>query len=106
MAFFEFNVGHLIEIGMFGIAALAYRKDQAKTRKEQEEGREKLLREQVEMHLENRQRLDTLADFHENQLSINNRRDEQIGELKLQTGLLGEMAKGFARRLEMLEGSR
>lgn len=65
--------------------------------------RDTALKTQVEMHVENRNRLDSLARFQTTQVDLNVKRDEQITQLTTQTSTLAEMAKGFNRRLEMVE---
>jgi hypothetical protein len=72
-----------------------------------------ILVRQTEMHEENKHRFDVLTSFRQEQLELNRRRDEQIdelrqhtGELLVQTREMVQIAKGFHRRLEMLEDRR
>jgi hypothetical protein len=94
--FFEFNIGHVIEIGVFVVGAISLRREQ---RRESTAAQE----EQMKMHAENKQKLETLTQFHQSQVLVNTERDKQISELTSQTATIAEMARGFGRRLEMLE---
>jgi hypothetical protein len=61
---------------------------------------------QVERHANNAASLRMLVDFHAAQTLLNAKRDEQVSELKEQTAVLKEIAKGLARRLQMMEDNR
>lgn len=101
--FFDFNLSHVIELLVFGVAFLTYRSDRKKDARDREEARERMQGETIKMHTENRSKLDSLGKFHETQLEVNGRRDEQVQLLMTADATFAEMAKGFNRRLEMLE---
>jgi hypothetical protein len=103
--FWDVNIGAVIEVGVFLYAALAYRQDRKKDVADRAEAREKLLKEQVTMHQENKTKLDHLGEFHTAQLKLNGKRDEQFALLMKQTGELTQIAKGLDRRLELMENS-
>lgn len=90
--FFSFNLGHVVEMGGFVVAFLTYRADRSKE-----------LKRQDQMHAENRVKLDGFADFTRSQAEINNKRDDQLAMLAMQTATLMQMAAGHERRLEMME---
>jgi len=108
--FWNFNVGHLIDLGIVAMAWLGYRIDKKRSNRERDERiekerkeREGILEKQTSMHVENQQQLRHLADFHEEQMRVNLRRDEQIAQLQQQTVKLTQLAEGQERRLRMLE---
>lgn len=97
------NVSHLVEMGLFIVAFLAYRSDRVRDKTDVSVARDKLVEEQTRMHAENRSRLDTLTQFHAAQQIVNLKRDEQIAQLSQQSATLIEISRGVDRRLEMLE---
>lgn len=101
--FFQIHLGEALVILGLILTWLQYRLDRSKTTAERKEEERKALETQIQMHSENKQRLDALAEFHRAQLLINERWDTQIEQLKLQTTSLTEIAKATNRRLEMLE---
>ena len=94
-SFLQFNVGHLIEIGVLIVAFATYRSD-----------RRHSYDQQVQMHAQNSQRLDEVVEFTKEQCRENDKMDAQIGELRQQTATLTQIAKDTNRRLEMLENRR
>jgi len=90
--FFEFNIGHVIELGVFIVAFATLYLDRKKTEKEQ-----------IEMYTENQQKLRALTEFHSEQKELNGKRDEQIGELKMQTALIQQSVELSERRLRLIE---
>ena len=112
-SFWEFNIGHVIDAGLLILAFGALLISRSTETRERREGmakaakdREEALETQIRMHTENKERLGVLMDFHETQKEVNVSRDQQISELSKQTGMLGEMAKGMERRLQMMENRR
>jgi hypothetical protein len=105
-SFWSLNIGHLVEIGSLILATLALWFDRKKDARERKLEQEKFLVTQTRMHEENRNRLESLAKFQGEQESLNDKRDEQVSELKQQTSSLAEIARGFNRRLEMIENRR
>ena len=97
--FFSITIGNVISAGgtVLGVY-IAYLKLASERKKEQEN--------LTEMHAENRMKLDSLITSRDRQEEINRKRDAQVHELALQTSQIAEMAKGFNRRLEMLEDRR
>lgn len=85
----------VVEASGFGIFILGYLDYRSRNKKEVER--------QVEMHAENKHRLETLADFHEEQKVRNGKLDEQISQLALQSARVIQLAEGQERRLRMLE---
>jgi hypothetical protein len=102
--FWDFNIGHAIELGVFGSAVLAYRLERGRDARDRADAREKIIQEQAIMHAENTRRLQGLAEFHKAQQLLNQKSDSQIAELGKQTAILTQMASGQERRLQMLEG--
>ena len=104
--FWEFNIGHLIDAGLFVTAAAGYilsRKSDIRIARSE---RERVAEEQIKMHTENKERLGVLMTFHENQLEINHKRDEQISLLRENAASLTRIVEGQDRRLQMLENKR
>lgn len=101
--FWYFNVGHMLELGAFVVAWLAYRGDRKKDERDRLAVRVNLASEQAKNHAENSQRLDNLTAFHTAQQVLNGKRDEQISQLCQQTASLIQIASGQERRLQMLE---
>ena len=104
--FWSFNAGNVIATIAVVIAYLAYRLDTKKEALSRRKTLDELIKEQAEMHSDNRNRLEQLAEFHRQQMIVNQKRDEQISELKTQTATLTQIAKGIDRRLELLEERR
>jgi len=102
-SFFNITIGNTLTLAGILLAYLGYRRENKTLTEERKKEWEHLIKEQAEMHTENRMRLDTLLKSQNKQEDVNNKRDKQIHELTVQTSTLGEMAKGFNRRLEMLE---
>jgi len=105
-SFWEFNIGHLIDAGLFVIAAGGYVISRKSDIRQAIERRDEEMKKQIEMHTENRERLDTLANFHESQLELNEKRDEQISLLRENASSLKHIVEGQDRRLQLLENSR
>jgi hypothetical protein len=101
--FWDFNIGHAIELGVFGSAVLAYRLERRKDSRDRNDAREKIIQEQATMHAENTRRLEALAEFHKAQQVLNQKSDSQLAELGKQTAILSQIASGQERRLQMLE---
>ena len=99
----EVTLGNLLSIVAIVLAYLKYRSDQKQKNKLDLESRDKFLGEQVVMHAENQRRLDLLLDFQRSQEDVNKKRDDQIGELRIQTATIAQIANGIDRRLQMLE---
>jgi hypothetical protein len=105
-SFWEFNIGHLIDTGLLFVGFGGYMISRKSDIREAQGKREKEAQETMRMHTENRERLDVLMTFHQNQERINSMRDEQVSSLKEQTSALKHIAEGFDRRLELLESQR
>lgn len=88
-------MGNVIEMGVVGMAVIAYLDDRKKERRRQDE-----------MHGQNRQRLDTIGEFVDEQKRANGQHAESVLLLSRQTAAFEQMAKGFDRRLQMLEDRR
>ncbi len=108
--FWQFNFGHLVDVGLLLVATAGYFVSRKGESRERREGmaraavdREAALRTQTEMHAENKNRLATLARFHEEQLELNDKRDLQLNELTKQSAMMVEIAKGMDRRLQLIE---
>lgn len=102
-SFWTLNIGHVLEIGGFFIAAAAYYRDRKNDQKDRESAREKLIESQVRMHTENKNKLEILSESHDDQKKINFKRDEQVSQLQQQTATLTQIASGLDRRLQMIE---
>ena len=105
-SFFQFNLGHVLEFGAIAIGYASYRLDRAKELKYQKGLRASEMAEQQRMHDQNRADLTHLTTFADEQRKLNAKRDEQVSLLAQQTATFQEMARGFHRRLEMLENRR
>jgi hypothetical protein len=101
--FYEFRLSNIIEIATLIIGGLAFyfqRKGEILKIKQEREVAEK---QQLEMHIENRNKLDFLIEYRTSQEKLNEKRD---ASLNLLTNLLAtqtEMSKGLNRRLELVE---
>lgn len=83
------------EVAAFGLFVLGYLDFRKRTKKE--------AWSRADMHSQNKHRLETLADFHEEQKVRNGKLDEQINQLSLHSARLIQLAEGQERRLRMLE---
>ena len=102
-SFYTVTLGNLIGAAGIMVTVVIALQKIGKDRKEEYRA---LIKEQTEMHTENRMRLDALLKFQNAQEEINRKRDHAINELKNQTSMLAEITKGFDRRLQMLEDRR
>jgi|SRR5215831_1796918 len=91
-SFYDFKAVDIAAFGTFVVMYLAYRVD---TKRRHDE--------QVKMHTENKSKLDSLVTSRDKQLETNDAMKDTVSQLKEQTATLAEMAKGFNRRLEMIE---
>lgn len=62
--------------------------------------------DQASRHQENISRLESLRQFQSAQGRFNELRDEELGQLKIQTSRITAILEGQNRRLEMLENRR
>ena len=62
-----------------------------------------LVEEQASMHTENRLRMEALLQFQKNQEDINRNTRHTLNEIRNQGVMMVEIAKGFDRRLQMME---
>jgi hypothetical protein len=104
--FYAVHLGDWLTIGIVALAALTYKLERSKSNREQTDIHDS----QVRMHTENRERLDHLLEFKNNQTAVNNKRDDQISELreqtaelKVQTARITEIAVASNRRMELVE---
>jgi hypothetical protein len=97
--FLSIHLGDWLVLGGLGVAIATYVQGSHKASHERDEA----LKQQTQMHTENKERLGVLMDFHDQQKNLNVTRDAQVTELKQQTATLMQMAAGQERRLVMLE---
>jgi hypothetical protein len=101
--FFWFRLSDIITFLAMIVGALKYKSDRSKDLLDRQVAREAAIKQGAERHAENKSKLDVLMDFQRDQIMLNRQRDTQIGELKIQTAKLTEIALGVDRRLIMLE---
>lgn len=98
-SFFTVDIGNVATLAGVGLGLWRFGAYSAKARRE-------ILTKQVQMHEENKNRFERLSQFEEDQRELNRKRDTQVSELTAQTREMVQIAKGFDRRLEMLEERR
>jgi vacuolar-type H+-ATPase subunit E/Vma4 len=78
----------IITVVSVTIAFRRYTKDRAKDATEQQKLREETIEKDATRHAENKTKIDSLINFHRDQVILNHQRDQQVSELKEQTSLL------------------
>ena len=94
-SFFHINIGHVFELLSFIIAALVYRSGRIKTHNDQ-----------LSLHIENQQKLNAVLEFNKLQVEINQKRDQQLAQISIQTATLLQIAQGLDRRITILEDAK
>jgi hypothetical protein len=109
-SFFQWHIGNIIELGTVIIMSGAYFLSRKTENRERREGmaraskeREEALVTQTRMHTQNSASLQILMKFQEQQLLINGKRDDQIGQLTALAAASAEMIRGLDRRLQLME---
>lgn len=108
--FLSIHLGDILTVIVIVIMYLTFRIDRKKKWDAEQADRDR----QVAMHVENRNHLDRLLEFKEEQLESNKKSDAQLHELSTQTALLTQLAANMdtswrqmvttmERRLQRLE---
>lgn len=111
--FWAMSLGNWVEMGTLLVLTATYLVNRTTENRERRTGMEAASKErqetrdvQVRMHAENGERLRNLMTFHEAQLVVNAKRDEQIAQLTALAAASAEMMRGLDRRMQLMEDQR